>query len=387
MKIIQKIRELYKKYLFKFFEKNEKFNSFSTLEQSKYIANKIILLITSASGVGLLILIFAKTDQIIIVQGELQPTSRVREMKIPISGVVEKIFIQDGDYVNKDQKLLKLDDNLANETNQNILKKIKLKNNELNFKKTELDNSIKMIFNEIKNLKNVINIEENNLGRFDLLLKEGAISKYDYDEQKIKLIELRTDLNSKYSLMSVKENQLKQQIKSIENNIIDFNNQLENINEKLKYSYVTSPINGYIFDLKAKDKGYVINPDSEIMKIVPDNDLEAIVYINSSDIGFVDLGRKADISIDSYPASDFGVLNGLVTFVSQNSSKKDENTNNLFFTAKLSLENQYLNSVSGSKLPLKPGMTLTANIKLRRLSYLQIFFNLFTDKTKSIKEI
>ena len=387
MKLIQKIKELYKKLRLKFFEKNEKFNSFSTLEQSKYIANKIILLITSASGVGLLILIFAKTDQIIIVQGELQPTSRVREMKIPISGVVEKIFIQDGDYVNKDQKLLKLDDNLANETNQNIIKKIKLKNNELNFKKTELDNSIKMIFNEIKNLKNVINIEENNLGRFDLLLKEGALSKYDYDEQKIKLIDLRTDLNSKYSLMSVKENQLKQQIKSIENNIIDFNNQLENINEKLKYSYVTSPINGYIFDLKAKDKGYVINPDSEIMKIVPDNDLEAIVYINSSDIGFVDLGRKADISIDSYPASDFGVLNGLVTFISQNSSKKDENTNNLFFTAKLSLENQYLNSVSGSKLPLKPGMTLTANIKLRRLSYLQIFFNLFTDKTKSIKEI
>ena len=387
MKIIQKTKDLYKKYLFKFFEKNEKFNSFSTLEQSKYIANKIILLITSASGVGLLILIFAKTDQIIIVQGELQPTSRVREMKIPISGVVEKIFIQDGDYVNKDQKLLKLDDNLANETNQNIIKKIKLKNNELNFKKTELDNSIKMVFNEIKNLKNVINIEDNNLGRFDLLLKEGALSKYDYDEQKIKLIDLRTDLNSKYSLMSVKENQLKQQIKSIENNIIDFNNQLENINEKLKYSYVTSPIKGYIFDLKAKDKGYVINPDSEIMKIVPDNDLEAIVYINSSDIGFVDLGRKADISIDSYPASDFGVLNGLVTFVSQNSSKKDENTNNLFFTAKLSLENQYLNSVSGSKLPLKPGMTLTANIKLRRLSYLQIFFNLFTDKTKSIKEI
>jgi HlyD family secretion protein len=387
MKLIQKLKELYKKLRLEFFEKNEKFNSFSTLEQSKYIANKIIFLITSASGVGLLILIFAKTDQIIIVQGELQPTSRVREMKIPISGVVEKIFIQDGDYVNKDQKLLKLDDNLANETNQNILKKIKLKNIELNFKKTELDNSLKMISNEIKNLKNVINIEENNLERFDLLLKEGALSKYDYDEQKIKLIDLRTDLNSKYSLMSVKENQLKQQIKSIENNILDFNNQLENINEKLKYSYVTSPINGYIFDLKAKDKGYVINPDSEIMKIVPDNDLEAIVYINSSDIGFVDLGRRADISIDSYPASDFGILNGLVTFVSQNSSKKDENTNNLFFTAKLSLENQYLNSVSGSKLPLKPGMTLTANIKLRRLSYLQIFFNLFTDKTKSIKEI
>ena len=38
------------------------------------------------------------------------------------------------------------------------------------------------------------------------------------------------------------------------------------------------------FDLKAKDKGFVLNPNSEIMRIVPDNDLEAIVYINSRDI-------------------------------------------------------------------------------------------------------
>ena len=74
----------------------------------KGLANKIILLISSASGIVLLLLIFAKTEQIIIVKGELQPTSRVREIKIPISGVVENIYIQDGDYVNANKKLLKL---------------------------------------------------------------------------------------------------------------------------------------------------------------------------------------------------------------------------------------------------------------------------------------
>lgn len=387
MKIIQKIRELYRKYLFKFFEKNEKFNSFSTLEQSKYIANKIVLVITLSSGLGLLLLIFAKTDQIIIVQGELQPISRVREIKIPISGVVEKIFVQDGDYVNKKQRLLKIDDNLAIETNQNTIKKIKLKKNELKFKNIEFNDAINIIFNEIINLKKVIDIEQNSLKRFDLLLKEGAISKYDFDEQKIKIIDLKTKLINKKAFKNVRENQLKQQIKLIENDIINLNNELENVNEKLKYSYVTSPINGYIFDLKAKDKGYVLNPNTEIMRIVPDNDLEAIVYINSSDIGFVDLASIAEIGIDSYPPSDFGVLNGKINFISQNSSTISSDNNNLFFKAKVSLENQYLNSVSGKNLPLKPGMTITANIKLRRLSYLQILFNLFTDKAKSIKEI
>ena len=43
---------------------NEKFNSFSTLEQSKYIANRIVLLITISSGIGLSFLIFAKTQKI-----------------------------------------------------------------------------------------------------------------------------------------------------------------------------------------------------------------------------------------------------------------------------------------------------------------------------------
>ena len=81
------------------------------------------------------------------------------------------------------------------------------------------------------------------------------------------------------------------------------------------------------------------------------------------------------------------MLNGIVSFISQNSSQIYPNNNNLFFEAKVSLENQYLNSVSGKNLPLKPGMTITANIKLRKLSYLQILFNLFTDKAKSIKEI
>lgn len=387
MKIINKIKEVYKSFLYRFVEKDERFNSFSTLEQSKFIANKIIFIISMSSGLGLLILIFAKTDQIIITKGELQPTNRVREIKIPIAGVVDQILIKEGDYVLKDQKLLKLDDSLAKETQINLKKQIDLKNNELNLKNIEKDHSLKIIKNQIKNLSNIIPIEEKNLKRFDSLIKQGAISIYEYDQQKIKILNLNEELNSKKSLKQVKEFQIMQEIKSIENNIIDFQNQLENINEKLKYSYIISPINGYIFELRAKDTGYVINPNLELMQIVPDNDLEASIFINSNDIGFINIGKKAEISVDSYPASDFGVLNGSVRFISQNSSKIKENTDNLFFSSKIKLDTQYLNSVNDNKLELKPGMSITANIKLRRLSYLQIIFNLFTDKAKSIKEI
>ena len=47
-----------------------------------------------------------------------------------------------------------------------------------------------------------------------------------------------------------------------------------------------------------------------IVKIVPMGDLIAYLEIPSSDIGFVKR-LNVEISIDSYPATDFGVIKGL----------------------------------------------------------------------------
>ena len=387
MKFLNRVRELYRKFIYNFSEKDEELEAYSTLEQSKVIANKVIWIITSTTGISILFLVFAKTDQIIIAQGDLQPTDRVREIKIPISGVVEKIMIEEGDYVKENRELFILDDYLAKETYQNLNKKIKLKANELFIKEEELGESIKKMKSEIINLKEIMKIENRHLNKFETLFTAGAISKYDYENQKIKLIKYKSELNNKQLLLNEKEYQIKQQIKLIENNILDFKNQLEIVKEKLKYSIIYSPISGYVFELKAKDSGYVINPNIELMKIVPENNLEAVIYIESSDIGFVDLGRKVELNIDSYPSSDFGILNGSISFVSPSSSKINSTNDGLFFRAKVELENQNLISASGQKLNLKPGMSLRANIKLRKLSYLQLIFSLFTDKAKSIKQI
>jgi hemolysin D len=42
---------------------------------------------------------------------------------------------------------------------------------------------------------------------------------------------------------------------------------------------------------------------------------------------------------------------------------------------------------SGQILPLKVGMSLTANIKLHKVSYLQLLLGGFQDKAKSLREI
>ena len=48
---------------------------------------------------------------------------------------------------------------------------------------------------------------------------------------------------------------------------------------------------------------------------------------------------------------------------------------------------QYLLLKNGNVLPLQVGMSLKANIKLRKISYLQLLLGSFRDKTESLKSI
>ena len=57
------------------------------------------------------------------------------------------------------------------------------------------------------------------------------------------------------------------------------------------------------------------------------------------------------------------------------------------FPAVIQLNSQQLQLSSGKALPLQVGMSLTANIKLRSVSYLQLLLNTFQSKTDSLREL
>ena len=92
----------------------------------------------------------------------------------------------------------------------------------------------------------------------------------------------------------------------------------------LKYQSLKSPVAGIVFDLKPTTEGYVAQSSEPIMKIVPYDDLEADIEIPSNKIGFVKVGMPVEISIDSYPASDFGSLKGKIESIG--SDVLEENT-------------------------------------------------------------
>ena len=98
---------------------------------------------------------------------------------------------------------------------------------------------------------------------------------------------------------------------------------------------------------------------------------------------------NADISIDSFPASDFGVLKGKVTRIGSDALEPDpqEQRQELSFPVTIQLDEQQLKLKSGSALPLQVGMSLAANIKLRKVSYMQLLLGEFQKKAESLQHL
>jgi HlyD family secretion protein len=230
-------------------------------------------------------------------------------------------------------------------------------------------------------------LETEILQRLEGLKKVGASAELQYLQQRNKVREVDGEL-AKLKVDRLRQVAIiEQALEQIKGELADLGSKLTELQVNIRYQDVRSPVDGVVFDLKPTGPGFVAQGSEPVMKIVPFSALQAKVEIESSDIGFVRVGRPADISIDSFPATDFGVLLGTVKGIGSDALPPDERNQTYRFPATIALDTQQLKLKSGKSLPLQVGMSLTANIKLRKVTYLQLLLGEFKDKTDSLKQI
>mgnify|MGYP001462154835 FL=1 len=375
-KIIDKVLTLLSK---------ESNNSF--LDQPLFVAKLFSGFIVSSSTIGLIWLGTAKTDQIIQSNGFLEPKDRLRSVKIPEKGIIDELFIKEGELVKKGQVLLSLDTDLLEINSNTTSNAVDIKNQILEEKEIELKKTREIFNIKIVETKKSIEIEKDILHKMASIVKDGAISEMQYLEKRIELIKLQSQLDE-FNLDKLRKISLIQQsIKDLRMQVNDLQSKLSEIKKIKKINQIQSPINGFIHDLKPFGKGYVANSTETILKIVPRDNLIAIIDINTSDIGFVKIGKEVDLSIDSFPAKDFGSLKGKLIQISSTALEPNDTNRKPHFKAKVSLQSQKLETKKGIKLGLKPGMSLSASIKLRKATYLDLLLGTFKDKTRSLNKL
>ena len=371
----------------------------SILQQGRFWIRTVTWTLVGSSMFALAWLALARTEEIVVAPGQLEPIGSVQDIQMPVGGVADQIFVKEGDLVKAGQVLMKLDTEASEELHKSLEKTIKLKQEQLTLKQEEKRNTMQMNQEEVLMLESNLVLQSEILGRYKHLKEVGAFSEVQYlnqsnvvNETRGKLMQARAERLRQIALLD-------QQIAQLKSELADLNGRFVESKVTLRYQQLRSPVDGVVFELKPTSSGFTAQSTQTVMKVVPIASLEAKVEVPSSKIGFVqvpqgcpeDLGvcMNADISIDSFPSSDFGVLKGKVTRIGSDALEPDpqKRRQELTFPVTIQLGEQQLRLKSGSALPLQVGMSLTANIKLRKVSYLQLLLGEFQDKAESLQRL
>ena len=357
------------------------------LQQSRFWARGITWALMGVTAFALGWLALAKTEEIVTAPGKLEPLGVVKEIRMPVGGVVDEILVKEGDQVQKGQVLLKLDTEATKDRQQSLLSSIAFKNQQLGLKVEELRRYLDVNDTEQRMLVRSLGLEQEVLDRLEVLNREGATAELQYLTQRNKVQEVASKLEEAQVERLRQLAILGQGIRQLQTELADLHSKLIELNVNIRYQALTSPVNGVVFDLKPKAKGFVAQTSEPVLKVVPQDQLEARVEVPSKDIGFVSVNRPADISIDSFPSSDFGVIKGRVRRIASDALPPDQLKNFYRVPVDIALDSQTLRLKDGTSLPLQVGMSLTANVKLRKVTYLQLLLSDFKNKADALRRI
>ncbi|OKH51833.1 hemolysin D [Calothrix sp. HK-06] len=230
--------------------------------------------------------------------------------------------------------------------------------------------------------------------QLDQLIKEKFKLQAEIAEGKAKLLNTQA-ISRKDWLDKLAENAKRiaeidsQMNKSIVENskrIAEIDSQISQAKMNLKYQVITAPVNGTVFELKAKSSGFVVTGSEPILKVVPTDKLIAKVYITNKDIGFVKEGMTVDVRIDSFPFSEFGDIKGKLVSIGSDALPPDQIYPFYRFPAKVELQTQHL-KVNERNIALQSGMGVSTNIKIRDRTVMSIFADMFSSNIESLKNV
>ena len=357
------------------------------LQQSRFLVRTIVWVLLSTTGLSVLWLSIAQTDEVVTAPGKLEPVGDVKTVQMPVGGVLSEILVKDGEQVSKGQILLRLDNEATLERSESLQEVLAAKTKQHELKTLELQRYATLNDTEQSTLSDGLALERQILQKLDILRLSGATSELQYLQQKNKVRELNGQLQRLRVDRLRQFAVYQQELQGIVGEKADLRSQIAELSVNIRYQDLRSPVDGVIFDLKPKGTGFVAQSSEPVMKVVPFSALQAKVEIGSADIGFVRVGKPVDLSIDSFPATDFGVLQGSLFSIGSDALPPDQMKQYYRFPAVIKLNSQQFKLRSGLDLPLQVGMSLTANIKLRKVSYLQLLLGTFKDKAESLRRI
>ncbi len=329
---------------------------------------------------------YAYLDQISHAQGQVIAAAKTQEIQSAIDGVVEEIYVREGEQVKKGDPLVVLEQSQAQAAYDDSKAKVAALQATLARLKAEVF-EIPLVFPEsVKEYKEFV---ENQTALFhrrqralnddisalnesltlakeelDLnlpLLKSGDIGATEIIRLKRQIAELKgkiSNTRNKYFQDSQTDmTKAEEELSTKEQELTDKTITLER-------TTITSPMNAIVNNIIMTTQGARVRPGDVILELVPFGDELLIeAKMPPADVSFVRPGQRVAIKLDAYDYSIYGIFDGKVKYISPDTlMEKTSEGEKYYFRVLITLGQTEVIAKNGKKINLTPGMTTQVDI-------------------------
>lgn len=402
-----------------------------------WVVSVLVLLLLVWASVGQL-------DIVATAEGKLVPQTLVKIVQPAEAGVVKTILVKEGDQVQAGQVLVRLDPTLTQADKAGVVQDLALQlmqerrilaelgqqpmklktgddavlyaqvQGQLLARRKALSDALeqeeallrkaqgelKSSHETLAKLQQTLPIYSKTAKAYGDLEKEGFVGNLIAAEKQREALEKEKDLHAQQATVTalaatVEAQQKKiQQLRSslhsdLQKELAEVRARIQQLRPNLdKSTYreglmeLRAPQAGTVKDLATTTEGTVVQPGSVLMTLVPrDEKLFADVSIKNEDIGFVQVGQRAQVKLAAFPFQKYGLLTGDVVYISADATEMGPaksigqqgapgasgNSDNpastmATYKARIALDQQQLTGPRGQVLSVGAGMQVVAEV-------------------------
>ena len=380
---------------------------------------------------------FGKVDEEVVARGKVVPDGMVKVIQPRETGVIRAIHVEEGQKVKKGDLLIELDPTITQaevESSERSLTisrydmarlKAELKGEEIRGSGKDHDKllllqkdlkkareaehkakvlSLESIFSQkktalqsaeesIPKLEKTVELVGKQEEALRELAEKGYASMMEHLQRQKELVRTEKELNEQRKLAEQLQDSLKEAEKNLEalkkerersilSEIIDkeraitvLEGEFTKASRRSQLERLYSPVNGTVHGLATHTIGGVVTSAQPIITIVPDGTpliVEAMAL--NQDIGFIHLGQKAELKLDTFPFQKYGTIEAELSYVSPDA--QEDQKIGLVYKIKLKPK-RFTIRVRDKNIPISPGMAVTAEIKTGERRVIEFFISPF----------
>lgn len=370
---------------------------------------------------------FGSVEESVPGSGQFVPEGRLRRVMAPVNGIVSEIHVSENQHVTAGQKLMVLDPeatNIEQSGFQEQLAQLQQESRALQAAATgsspgrldpiqqawldstrrsyqsqsqEIDMQIEaarhayqQAIAQQKSMQAILDSKNQQVQKLRQLYEQGGLPKKDLNdyEQEVQLKEGERDAYKEIASTRQAEIEQAESRKRTLNDkyrqdlmgrVLDHTNRMSALRTQIaqaqltvKREMIVAPISGTINEQTVHGKGEIVTGGSAILTIVPDDaELSAEVKVANRDLSYIQVGQKVGLKMEAFPQSQFGRLWGTIETISPSSHA--DNEGHQFFTIKIKPAQTVMKDEGGKAHPIRPGMTVAADIITRKKRILNFF--------------